>query len=50
MEETARLIESIKQLLGEGRDERLADLLEGAHPADVSLVIRELPPDDQVRL
>jgi magnesium transporter len=50
MEETARLIESIKQLLGEGRDERLADLLEDAHPADVSLVIRELPPDDQVRL
>ncbi|HKN47870.1 MAG TPA: hypothetical protein VJ144_07865, partial [Candidatus Polarisedimenticolia bacterium] len=50
MEETERLIESVKQLLGEGRDERLADLLEDAHPADVSRVIRELPPDDQVRL
>jgi len=50
MEETERLSESIKQLLGEGRDERLADLLEAAHPADVSRVIRELPRDDQVRL
>jgi len=50
MEETERLSESIKQLLGEGRDERLADVLEDAHPADVSRVIRELPRDDQVRL
>src|SRR2546422_6405863 len=50
MDETGRLTESIKQLLGEGRDERLADLLEDAHPADVSRVIRELPHEDQVRL
>jgi magnesium transporter len=50
MEETERLSESIKQLLGEGRDERLADVLEDAHPADVSRVIRELPREDQVRL
>jgi magnesium transporter len=50
MDETARLTESIKQLLGEGRDERLADILEDAHPADVSRVIRELLRDDQVRL
>ena len=50
MEETERLRESIKQLLGEGRDERLADLLEDAHQADVSRVIRELPPEDQVRV
>jgi magnesium transporter len=50
MEETERLSESIKQLLGEGRDERLADLLEDAHQADVSRVIRELPPEDQVRV
>src|SRR6266446_1235346 len=50
MDETGRLIESVKQLLGEGRDERLADLLEDAHPADVSRVIRELPRDDQIRL
>jgi magnesium transporter len=50
MEETERLSESIKQLLGEGRDERLADVLEDAHPADVSRVIRELPREDQVRV
>src|SRR5882672_8199573 len=50
MDETGRLIESIKQLLGEGRDERLSDLLEDAHPADVSRVIRELPREDQIRL
>ena len=50
MEELERLRESIKQLLVEGRDERLSDLVEDAHPADVSRVIRELPRDDQVRL
>src|SRR2546428_3731943 len=50
MEELKRLRESIKQLLVEGRDERLSDLVEDAHPADVSRVIRELPRDDQVRL
>src|SRR2546428_219290 len=50
MEETGRLTESVKQLLGEGRDERLADLLEDAHPADVSRVIRELPHEDQIRV
>jgi magnesium transporter len=50
MDETGPLIESVKQLLGEGRDERLADLLEDAHPADVSRVIRELPREDQIRL
>jgi len=50
MEEFERLRESIKQLLVEGRDERLSDLVEDAHPADVSRVIRELPRDDQVRL
>ncbi len=50
MEELERLRESIKLLLVEGRDERLADLVEDAHPADVSRVIRELPRDDQVRL
>jgi magnesium transporter len=50
MEELERLRESIKQLLVEGRDERLSDLVEDAHPADVSRVIRELPRDDQTRL
>ena len=50
MDETERLGESIKDLLGGGRDERLAHVLEEAHPADVSRVIRELPVEDQVRV
>jgi magnesium transporter len=50
MEELERLRESIKLLLVEGRDERLSDVVDDAHPADVSRVIRELPHDDQVRL
>ena len=50
MEEFERLRESIKLLLVEGRDERLSDLVDETHAADVSRVIRELPRDDQVRL
>src|SRR2546426_9581205 len=50
MEETARVIEAIWELLDAGRDERLADLLAEAHPADVSRAIRELPVEDQVRV
>src|SRR3979411_1598161 len=50
MEELERLRESIKLLLVEGRDERLSDVVDDAHPAGVSLVIRDLPLDDQVRL
>ncbi len=50
MSETERLTESVKELLGGGRDERLAGLLENAHAADISSVLRELPLPDQVRL
>ena len=50
MEETGRLGESIKELLGGGRDERLANVLEEAHAADLSRVIRALPVQDQVRV
>lgn len=50
MEETARLTESIKELLGAGRAERLADVLEEAHAADVATALRELPLPDQVQL
>ncbi len=50
MEETERLTESIKELLGAGRPERLADVLKDAHPADVSLAMRELPLEAQVRV
>jgi len=48
--ETERLTESVKELLGGGRDERLAGILENAHAADISSVLRELPLPDQVRL
>ncbi len=50
MSETERLTDSVKELLGGGRDERLAGLLENAHAADISSVLRELPLPDQVRL
>jgi len=50
MEETARLTELIKELLATGRDERLTDVLEAAHAADVASVLRELPLDEQVRV
>ena len=50
MEDTARLTESIKELLGAGRTERLADVLEESHAADVATVLRELPLADQVQL
>ena len=50
MEETSRLTESIKELLGAGRTERLADVLEEAHAADVATALRELPLPDQVQL
>jgi magnesium transporter len=50
VEETARLTESIKELLGAGRAERLADVLEEAHAADVATALRELALPDQVQL
>lgn len=48
-DEAQRLREAIRELLGGGRDERLVDVLEDAHPADVSRAMRELPLEDQVR-
>jgi magnesium transporter len=50
MAEDTRLTESVKELLAGGREERLATLLEDAHPADISQTIRELDLQDQVRL
>ena len=50
MVETERLTESIKELLENGRDDRLTDTLADAHAADVSSVMRELPLPDQVRI
>jgi magnesium transporter len=50
VDETARLTESIKELLGAGRAERLADVVEQAHAADVATALRELPLPDQVEV
>lgn len=50
MEETTRLAESIRELLAAGREERLAALLDGAHAADISQVVRDLEIGEQVRL
>jgi magnesium transporter len=50
VEETARLTEAIKELLGGGREERLAAVLEGAHAADISSAMRELDVPDRVRV
>ena len=50
MEETARLTESIKELLGGGREERLWQVLEDAYPADISSALRELPLPERVHV
>jgi len=50
MGESERLVETIKELLGGGREERLAALLEDAHAADIASAVRELDLADQVRL
>jgi magnesium transporter len=50
VEETARLTETVKELLAAGRAERLADVLEAAHAADVATALREVPLPEQVQL
>jgi magnesium transporter len=50
VDETARLTESVKELIAAGRAERLADVLEEAHAADVATVLRELSLPEQVEL
>ena len=48
MEHTSRLTENVKRLLEERtRQERLAQLLEESHPADVARILRELPVAQQ---
>jgi magnesium transporter len=50
MDEAGRLTDAIRELLEGGRDDRVITLLEEAHPADVSSVLRQLSLPDQVRL
>ncbi len=50
MEEQSRFSETVKDLLEGGREERLAQLLEEAHPTDVARTLRELPTAEQTRL
>jgi len=50
MSEMERLADSVKELLGAGRDERLTAVVEQAHAADLAAVVRELPPADQIRV
>jgi magnesium transporter len=48
--ERERLAEAVRELLDAGRDDRLAAVLDDAHPADVASALRDLPLEDQVRL
>jgi magnesium transporter len=50
MAEPARMLDTVRGLLEDGRTERLAELLEEAHPADLSHVLRELPLPEQVSI
>jgi magnesium transporter len=50
MEDTARLTETVRDLLESGRRERLAQLLEEAHAADIAAALRDLPVPDRVTL
>jgi magnesium transporter len=48
--ERERLAQTARELLDAGRDDRLAAVLDDAHPADVASILRDLPLEDQVRL
>lgn len=50
MEETARLTESIKELLSGAREERLGQVIEDAYPADIATALRELPVPERVHV
>jgi len=47
---TAKLGETIRDLLDGGRHERLAQVLEEAHAADIAAALRDLPVPEQVTL
>ena len=48
MEDTGKLSETIRDLLESGRYERLAQVVEEAHAADVAAALRDLPPSEQL--
>ena len=50
MAEAARLTDTVRDLLESGRRERLSQLLEDAHAADIAATLRDLPLPDQVTL
>ncbi|HXG04628.1 MAG TPA: magnesium transporter [Candidatus Binatia bacterium] len=50
MTERERLAQAVRELLDAGRDDRLAAVLDDAHPADVAGILRDRPLEDQVRL
>src|SRR5262245_52359984 len=50
MTEGSRLLDTVQNLLADGRTDRLSELLDGAHPVDLSHVLRELGLTDQVAL
>lgn len=50
MDEATRLTDTVRDLLESGRRERLSQVLEDAHAADIAAALRELPVPDQVAL
>ena len=50
MAETARLTDTVRDLLEAGRRERLSHVLEDAHAADIAAALRDLTLPDQVTL
>lgn len=48
MEDTVKLGEAVRELLASRRHQRLAGLLDEAHPADIAAALRDLPLVDQV--
>ena len=48
MAEAARLTDTVRDLLESGRRERLSQVLEDAHAADIAATLRDLALADQV--
>jgi len=48
VEENQRLLDVVKELFEAGREQRLAQLVEEAHPADLANILRDLSQEQQV--